>query len=102
MLISLNSLTPSIAVQADGLEMLAKRMLAELIASPMRELSACAISFAVIVLAPNFATPAWSQEYQVRTDSVVEAARNSRAQKANSARPPKVITNADLGVQQIA
>jgi len=82
--------------------MFTKRALTELIASPMRESSAYAISFAGIFLTLVLATSAWSQEYQAPTDSVVEAARNSRAQKANSARLPKVITNGDLGVQQIA
>jgi hypothetical protein len=82
--------------------MFAKRVLAEPIASPMRESSACAISFAGIFLTLVLATPAWSQEYQAPTDSVVEAARNSRAQKANSARDPKVITNSDLDVPQMA
>jgi DNA repair exonuclease SbcCD ATPase subunit len=82
--------------------MYAKRVIAKLIALPTLGSSACAISFALILLAFIFAAPSRPQESQAQTDSVTEAARNSRAQKANSARQPKVITNADLGVEHIS
>jgi hypothetical protein len=54
-----------------------------------------------IFLASVFGAPSRSQESQTKT-SVAEAARNSRAQIASSARHPRVITNADLGVQDVA
>jgi hypothetical protein len=53
-----------------------------------------------IFLASVFGAPSRSQESQTKT-SVAEAARNSRAQIASSARHPRVITNADLGVQDV-
>jgi hypothetical protein len=68
--------------------MSAKKVLAELITS-------------AIFLASVFAAPSRSQESQPKT-SVAEAARNSRAQIASSAKHPRVVTNADLGVQEVA
>jgi hypothetical protein len=62
------------------------------------EPSASAVSVAVLFLAFVFAAPARSQESAPRTESVAEAARNAREHKANSAKHPKLITNADLGV----
>ena len=82
--------------------MCAKRVLPELIAWPITKSSTCTISIVLILLAFSVAAPAWSQESQAQPESIVEAARNSRAQKANSARHPKGITNADLGVQHVS
>jgi hypothetical protein len=65
-------------------------------------LSASAVSAAAILLTFVFAAPLRSQESPPRTESVVEAARNARERKANSARHPKLITNADLGAQHPA
>jgi hypothetical protein len=55
--------------------------------------------FAVIFLASVFAPPARSQESPPQTESIAEAARNARHRKANSSTHRKLITNADLGVQ---
>ena len=52
----------------------------------------------LVILAGAFAEPARSQESPTQTDSVADAARNARQRKANSARHPKIITNADLDV----
>lgn len=74
----------------------------KLIVSSRRELSASAVSVAVIFLTLVFATPVRSQESPPHAGSVVEAARNARERKANSARHPKIITNADLGGERSA
>jgi hypothetical protein len=45
------------------------------------------------------AVPVRSQELPLQPGAVAEAARNSREHAASSANHPKIITNADLGVQ---
>src|SRR6266481_707670 len=53
--------------------------------------------FASLALA--FVVPARSKQSPSTTQSVTEAARNTRERIANSARHPKIITNDDLGIQ---
>ena len=53
----------------------------------------------IMFLALVFAAPAWSQE---ASQSVVEAARNAREHRADSAKHPKIITNADLDEERSA
>jgi hypothetical protein len=55
------------------------------------------LSTAIAVL--SFAVCLRAQETAVQTPSVVEAARNARLRTTNSDKHPKIITNADLGVQ---
>lgn len=74
----------------------------KLIVSSRRELSSSAVSVAAIFLTLVFAAPVRSQESPSQTESVVEAARNARERKANSAKHPKLITNADLGGERSA
>jgi len=50
-------------------------------------------------LALAFAVPARPRQSPAKTQSVVEAARNTRERIANSTRHPKIITNDDLQVQ---
>ncbi len=50
-------------------------------------------------LALAFAVPARPRQSPSQTQSVVEAARNTRERIANSTRHPKIITNDDLVVQ---
>jgi len=59
--------------------------------------SAICLSTAIAVL--SFAVCLRAQETAVQTPSVVEAARNARLRTTNSGKHPKIITNADLGVQ---
>ena len=59
--------------------------------------SAIGLSTAIAVL--SFAVCLRAQETSVQTPSVVEAARNARLRTTNSGKHPKIITNADLGVQ---
>ena len=59
--------------------------------------SAIGLSTAIAVL--SFAVCLRAQETAVQTPSVVEAARNARLRTTNSGKHPKIITNADLGVQ---
>jgi tetratricopeptide (TPR) repeat protein len=65
-----------------------------------RALSASVFSILIIFLAAAFAAPARSQAPPPETASVADAARNARERKANSTKHPKLITNADLGVQR--
>jgi hypothetical protein len=58
---------------------------------------ALALSLASIVLA--VAVPTRSQEPPKRAESIVDAARNARQRKSNSATPPVVFTNDDIAVQ---
>jgi len=76
-----------------------KSALLKLIVSPRIELPESAVSVAVIFVAFGFAAPVRSQESPAQTESVVEAAQNARERKTNSAKHPKLITSADLGVQ---
>lgn len=62
-------------------------------------LSASVFSILVIFLAAAFAASARSQASPPETASVADAARNARERKAHSTKHPKLITNADLGVQ---
>jgi hypothetical protein len=63
--------------------------------------SAGATFVALLLLVFVFAAvPVRSQELPLQPGSVAEAARNSREHAASSANHPKVITNADLGVQR--
>src|SRR5258708_14136379 len=62
-------------------------------------LSAASLIVAVLVLA--FAAPVRPQESHP-AQSVVEAARNAREHKTNSAKHSRVITNADLGEERSA
>ena len=61
--------------------------------------STSAICLSTTIAALSFAVCLRAQETAVRTLSVVEAARNARLRTTNSGKHPKVITNADLGVQ---
>ncbi len=67
--------------------------------SPRAALSASVFSILVVFLAAAFAAPARSQASPPETASVADAARNARERKANSTKHPKLITNADLGLQ---
>ena len=62
-------------------------------------LTASVISILLIFFSVAFAVPAKSQESTQQTDSVANAARKARERKANSATHPKLITNADLGLE---
>ena len=62
-------------------------------------LSASVFSILVIFLAAALAAPTRSQASPPQTASVADAARNARERKAHSTKHPKLITNADLGVQ---
>ncbi len=59
--------------------------------------SAICLWTAIAVL--SFAVCLRAQETAVQTSSVVEAARNARQRTTNPGKHPKIITNADLGVQ---
>jgi len=61
--------------------------------------STSAICLSTTIAALSFAVCLRAQETAVRTLSVVEAARNARLRTTNSGKHPKIITNADLGVQ---
>jgi len=63
--------------------------------------SPSAASLVVAVLVLGFAAPARPQESHP-AQSVVEAARNAREHKTNSAKHSKIITNADLGEERSA
>jgi hypothetical protein len=56
-------------------------------------------SLTITFLALALGAPARSQEPPHPAKSIADAARNARAQKSNSTKNPKVITNDDLGVQ---
>ncbi len=58
---------------------------------------ALAVSLAFLVLATG--VPARSQELPKPAESIVDAARNARQRKSNSATPQVVFTNDDLAVQ---
>jgi hypothetical protein len=62
-------------------------------------LSASAICLSTSFLAVGFAMRVRAQEPPSQTSSVVEAARKARERTVNSGKHPKIITNADLGVQ---
>jgi len=72
--------------------------LPKILKSSGARLSATVLSMSVIFLASALTAPANSQESSPQTESVADAAREARERKANSAKHPKVITNADLGV----
>jgi hypothetical protein len=73
---------------------------AKLVASTRFQSSVAATFVALFFLVLAFAAaPVRSQELPLQPGSVAEAARNSREHIASSANHPKVITNADLGVQ---
>jgi hypothetical protein len=63
----------------------------------LRPSCASALSLAFLVLAT--VVPARSQEPPKPTESIVDAARNARQRKSNSATPPVVFTNDDLAAQ---
>ena len=69
--------------------------------SQTKVLAPPAASLIVTVLALAFAVPARPQESHPAR-SVVEAARNAREHKTNSAKHSKIITNADLGEERSA
>jgi hypothetical protein len=58
---------------------------------------ASAVSLAFLVLTTS--VPARSQEPPKPTESIVDAARNARQRKSNSATPPVVFTNDDIAAQ---
>lgn len=62
-------------------------------------LSASAIRLSIFFLVIGCGVRLQAQELPLQTASVVEAARNSRERAADSDKHPKIITNADLGVQ---
>lgn len=73
---------------------------AKLVVSTRFQSSAAATFVALFFLVLAFAAaPVRSQELPLQPGSVAEAARNSREHIASSAGHPKLITNADLGVQ---
>src|SRR5258708_19642397 len=61
--------------------------------------STLAICLSTEIAVLSFAVCLRAQETAVQTPSVVEAARNARLRTTNSDKHPKIITNADLGVQ---
>jgi len=61
--------------------------------------SLLAVPLLLVTLALAFALPARSKQSPSNTQSVTEAARNTRERIANSTRHPKIITNDDLQVQ---
>src|SRR5260370_26509569 len=69
--------------------------------SRTRVWSPSAASLVVAVFVLGFAAPARPQESHP-AQSVVEAARNAREHKTNSAKHSRVITNADLGEERSA
>lgn len=72
----------------------------KVVASTRFQSSAAATSVALFFLVFAFAAaPARSQELPLQPGSVAEAARSSREHIASSVNHPRLITNADLGVQ---
>ena len=72
----------------------------KLVASARFQSPAAATFVALFFLVSAFAAaPVRSQVLPLQPGSVAEAARNSREHNARSANHPKLITNADLGVQ---
>src|SRR5258707_12549853 len=61
--------------------------------------SSLAVTLLLASVALVFAVPARPRQSPSQTQSVVEAARNTRERIANSTRHPKIITNDDLVVQ---
>ena len=64
--------------------------------------TASAISILLFFFSAALAAPVESQDSTQQADSVVDAARQARERKANSTRHPKLITNADLGLEDPA
>jgi hypothetical protein len=67
------------------------------LAQRLRPSCVSAIGLAAIVLAVG--VPARSQEPPKPTESIVDAARNARQRKSNSATPPVIFTNDDIAAQ---
>jgi hypothetical protein len=59
----------------------------------------CALSLSLVLLVFALGVPARSQEPPKPAESIVDAARNARQHKSNSATPPVVFTNDDIAVQ---
>lgn len=65
-------------------------------------LTASVILILMFFFSAALAAPVESQDSTQQADSVVDAARKARERKANSTRHPKLITNADLGLEDPA
>jgi len=87
--------------QAEGVKVPINSGPPKFVASARFQSSAAATSFALFFLVFALAAaPVRSQDLPLMPGSVAEAARNSREHIASSANHPKLITNADLGVQR--
>ena len=62
----------------------------------MKSSTLSAFASAVTIVSLALCAPARSQQQQPSSESIVDAARNAREQKSNSANPAKVVTSDDL------